>query len=66
MRVRGGMGPQRAATTRATRPDHRVRYGTEWEIMGTQTWPKASVPYLVVPDDVVADQGFLLTECLQK
>jgi hypothetical protein len=33
MRVRGGMGPQRAATTRATRPDHRVRYGryTTWD-----------------------------------
>jgi hypothetical protein len=30
------------------------------EIMGTQTWLKASVPYLVVPDDVVAEQGCLL------
>ncbi len=39
---------------------------TEWEIMWTQTWPKASVPYLVLPDDVVADKGCLLTECLQK
>ncbi len=34
--------------------------------MGTQTWPKASVAYLVVPDDVVAEQGYLLTKCLQK
>jgi hypothetical protein len=30
---------------------------TEWEIMGTQTWPNASVPYLVVPDDVVASRA---------
>ncbi len=25
--------------------------------MGTQTWPKASVPYLVVPEDVVAEMA---------
>ncbi len=33
MRVRGGMGPQRAATTRATTPEHRLRYGrhTTWD-----------------------------------